>query len=620
MHTDEEAGPNAFYVRLADLLEVEMVGGHPRGFSTRDFEGLWRQLHHWTEQTGPLALAMPIEQTVRRFLALPLTHATLRKMDVQKLPAFFAWAGYEAGSRVDREFLGRDLVAWQRSRSPLSGPGAAALADERLEAVTAQAASELEAWDGRFESSAGVRSTSIQLQLDIVRRQPQMQFLARRPTDFPEVFNDGSHVFEAGEEGWYEPMPVPAYAGGELAAGFSWSMRFGPGAVELRRARANAIALVPTREMTGFVSRRGLAGGLRCAVLCRSNLVETAQEYLNSIAQRPCQPVHDNSLPEGWALFPNVVPIRHQNVPAGLEALEVSFAVEIVPVGGLRLGVSRWLEGAAPTVLISGERDGLFAQVDGHDVSLLDDGTVDDGGRLARSGRHIIEAGAARRLVEVVEPELNVWECVGLVEKSPGRVVALPAGSDWTIIGARIGEVVRPDLVTDRGILARSTTFEPHWALATGPDRRSTVLRVSKTSSHPAAGATAGVELTAAQSRTLDELGGTQRGAKVVGIAGVLMDGAPESAVLVPIVRYADGSLHVLTGAGVLVDAADPAVVLQPDSPVLDWASAIYRVGETPSALGTTQGSDGEAELYDLWTAYYETALQFEPLLRRLPS
>ena len=618
MHADEEAGPNAFYIRLADLLEVERIGEHPRGFNTQDFEALWQHLHDWTRRNEGVALAMPADPGTRRFLALPLTHAPLRKMDVEKLPAFFAWASYEAGARADVELLGRDLVAWERARSPLSRAGAAALADDRLSAVAAQVALELEAWDGRFGDTAGRRSASVQLQLDFVRRQPLLYYLARRPSEFPPRFDDGPHVFEAGEEGWYDPVVVPRDAGHELAAGFSWTMEYGSASVELRRAAAGAIALAPAREMTGFVSRRGLAGHLPCAVLCRDELLRTAQDYLSAVAQRRCQPLQHESVPDGWVLFPNVVPLRHEVVPEGLEALEVGFAVEIVPVGGLRLGAARWLAGAAPRVFIGGEQDSRATRIDGEEVVVLADGRLDDGGRLSRPGRHFVEAGVARRRIDIVEPELNTSACASLVEDAAADVVALPSGSAWTIIGAQIGDVAQPDVSTFRGALAR-VTFEPQWALSTAEGQGATALLLSNGRLRPSVGSSTGsVALTAEQFQTLDEIAASQPEAKVVGVAGELIDEDAHRAAVVPIIRDASGSLHVLTAEGTLVDAADPTVVLHPDSPVLKWASAIYDAGLSPVALGSALDDRDEPELEDFWAAYYEAAMQFEPLLRRL--
>lgn len=617
MHADDEAGPNAFYIRLADLLEVKLIGDHPRGFNTEDFEALWQRLHEWTRRDGRSPLAMPAAPGMRRFLALPLTHAPLRRLDVEKLPAFFAWASYEAGGRADVELLGRDLVAWEHARSLLSQAGAAALGDERLPAVAAQAALELESWDGRFETGVGRRSASVQLQLDFVRRQPLLHYLARRPSGFPLRFDDGAHVFEAGEEGWYDPVLIPGDAGLELAAGFSWAMQYDSAAVELRRAAAAAIALAPAREMTGFVSRRGLAGGLPCAVLCRDELLPSAQDYLSAVAQRRCQPVQHASVPDGWVLFPNVVPLRREAVPEGLEALEVGFAVEIVPVGGLRLGVARWLAGAPPTVFIGGE-DGRAPHIDGEEAALLSGGQLDDGGRLSRPGRHIIEAGSALRRIEVVESELNSSACAELVDDPAAYVAALPGGSEWTIIGAQIGHVARPDVSTTRGVLAYAA-FEPQWALSTTAGQEAAALCLSSGGSRPSGGSfTGSVALTEAQSQTLDELGATQPDAKVVGIAGELVERDAQRAALVPIIRDASETLYVLTAEGALVDASNPAVILHPDSPTLKWASAIYDAGASPAVLGSTLTCVDEAQLADLWAAYYEAALQFEPLLRRL--
>lgn len=615
MHADEEAGPNAFYIRLADLLEVELIGGHPRGFNTQDFEALWQHLHDWTWRRDGGVLAMPTDPGPRRFLALPLTHAPLRKMDVDKLPAFFVWASYEGGAREDVELLGRDLIAWQLARSPLSLAGAAAVADERLSAVAAQVALELEAWDGCLAASAGTRSASVQLQLDFVRRQPLLHFLARRPLDFPSRFDDGRHVFEAGEDGWYDPVLIPRDAGDDLASGFSWTVQYGSETVELRRAAAAAIALAPAREMTGFVSRRGLAGGLACAVLCRDELLGSAQDYLSAVAQRRCHAVQHTSVPDGWVLFPNVVPLRHEAVPAGLEALEVGFAVEIVPVGGLRLGPARWLAGAAPTVFIGGVHDGVTPRIDDDEVPLLTDGRVDDQGHLSSPGRHRVEAGTARRRVDIVEPELNVSMCTNLVDEAGMYVEALPADSEWMVIGAQIGDVARPDVSTTRGALAR-VSFEPQWAISAA---RQAAMCLSNGGPRPAARpSTASVALTPAQFSTLDRLAETQPEAKVVGVAGELVEVDAQRAAVVPIIRDGSGGLHVLTAEGALVDASDPAVVLHPDSPALVWASAIYDAGVTPALLGSALDDVDEAELADSWAAYYEAARQFEPLLRRL--
>jgi hypothetical protein len=614
MRADEDAGSNAFYFRLAELLRVDMAGPHPRGFTTRNFDALWRHLDVWTREQTSFSLAMPTEPGVRRFIALPLTHAPLRRMDIDKLPDFFVWASYEAGTRLDVDLVERDLVAWERARASLSRPGAEALADDRRRAVASQVALELEAWDGRFDTAAGRRSASVQLQLDFVRRQPLLHYLPRRPAGFPDRFDDGAHVFESSEEGWYDPVPVPDAAGRELAEGFAWIMPSGSLSLELRRGGATAIAMAPSPETTGFISRRGLAGGLRCAVLCQEDVLGDAQSYLSSVAERPCVPIRHPSLPEGWHLFPDVVARRHEDVPERLEALEVGFAAEIIPVGGLRLGLrSQWLAGAAPTVFIGGRRGGRPPVVDGEEVELRDDGSIDDAGRLNTPGEHLIQVDAARRRLEVVEPQMNMLVPEPLVDQDGRWSVALPADYQWAIVGAQWGEMARPDLVTDRGVLAH-VDFQPQWALACDAGPKARALCVSDDEVAPSTSVPKGsVVLTDEQYAVLDELGASSPEDKVVGVAAELGQRYGQLPAAVPIVRDGDGALHVLAADGNLVDATDPSV-LRADSPHLQWAAAIYATGPDPF-LGSARPRI-RSKTAEFWSAYYGAACQLEPLLR----
>ena len=117
MHGDEAAGPNAFYRRLSELLALPLAGSHPPGFTTRDFEWLWRLLGRWVAETTAANLPFPEHPGVRRFIALPLAHVPLRRIDTEKLPDFFLWAGYEPNSRVNAETIQRDLLAWPGLRT-----------------------------------------------------------------------------------------------------------------------------------------------------------------------------------------------------------------------------------------------------------------------------------------------------------------------------------------------------------------------------------------------------------------------------------------------------------------------------------------------------------------------
>lgn len=600
MRTDEDAGPNAFYARLAELLGVDIVSRHPRGFTTSDFQALWELLAEWISEHTETTLAMPSPGGARPFIALPLTHAPLRRMDTEKLPDFFAWAAYEPGGRLERDALERDLVLWQRSRSQLSRVGAAALADDRRAAVVAQVLLEFEAWDGSSGAATGRRSAAVHLHLDFVRRQPILHCLARRPPDFPREFDDGTHLLEAAEDGWYEPIHLPPDAGAELASGFTWTMATGAPVIELRRPASAVIPLAPAKDATGFLSRGGLVGGLQCAVLCSEALVHPAQEYLSFVAERRCKPVNHASVPNGWQLFPAVLPSRPADgVPYELAGLHVSFRPEIVAVGGLRLARrSAWLAGAAPRVLIGGGRGGLAPKIDGADADLCDDGALDDGGRLDAPGIHLIEAGATRRRIEVIDPDVNVAACLSLVDGSVHDVVALPEGH-WTVVGSRTDEVIHTEAAA-HGAIAR-LTFDPQWAICLDSPSRTTVLCLSERSVAPTGGS---FDLTAAQSHALDDLADSQSGARVVGIVGEL---APGSHGWPPIIRYASGIERVLTQEGNLVSISD-IPPLPANSPQLEWASVIDDAGHKPGSLGTSFSGVNKSFLRESWDAYYEAA------------
>src|SRR5262249_8264987 len=112
MHTDEGAAANAYYLRLEELLHCGLTRGMPRGFEPDELEGVWIFLRAWLRDAHRRSLAMPNENVVRRFVALPLTHVPLRQVDVERLSEFFDWAGYEPGQRMASARLEAHLLRW----------------------------------------------------------------------------------------------------------------------------------------------------------------------------------------------------------------------------------------------------------------------------------------------------------------------------------------------------------------------------------------------------------------------------------------------------------------------------------------------------------------------------
>ena len=162
------------------------------------------------------------------------------------------------------------------------------MTDERRHAVIAQIAHELAAWDGSVTESSGRRAASVGLMLDIIRYRPQLFYLPRRPVGFPAHFDDGVHVFDAGDDDWYEPLPVAAADGHELSDGFEWTSADN---VSFRRPPAAVVPLGPSPDYTGFLSRSNLLRGTGCSVLCQEAIVQKAADYLRASTGRHSTPI-----------------------------------------------------------------------------------------------------------------------------------------------------------------------------------------------------------------------------------------------------------------------------------------------------------------------------------------
>lgn len=97
---------------------------------------------------------------------------------------------------------------------------------------------------GRIVSESLTRQSAIvEIQFDIVQREPILAYLARRPSGFPTVFEDGERVLEASDEGWYDPYPIAPTDGKPLADGFEWQSSADGAQFILRRYPTKVLAL-----------------------------------------------------------------------------------------------------------------------------------------------------------------------------------------------------------------------------------------------------------------------------------------------------------------------------------------------------------------------------------------
>jgi len=431
-----------------------MAGQLPLGFDPDSFDTLWEALGVWLLGQDERCLALP-GHVYQRHTAYPRAHALLRLVDIEKLPAFFESHGFEPGSRVAPSILGSSLDGFPR----LSRDAWKALQDSRRDAIVAQVAGELEGWDGSSTDTFGGRKATVQLLLQFQGSRPVLQFMPRRSTLFPDTFEDGDRVFEDGDPGFYEPVPVSPDDNDLLSHGFIWNCR----GFALSRSATQVIPLSQAGELSGLLSQRGLPLGGKSAVLCVGDQEGEVSSYLAEITGRQCRSIEHAALPTGWRLFRDVVPSVMCDPPDGLEMLEVSATVTVRLQGGLRLGRGAvWLVGAPPTVLISGP-PGLLVEVDGERCMVVD-GSV-DAPALALVGTHVVQIGRLRRKIEVRVAEIAIDRCLALVddrEIAPSEPVALPPGA-WVLIGQVPDEVFCAS-PSSRPTLVRCP-FIPTWAV-----------------------------------------------------------------------------------------------------------------------------------------------------------
>lgn len=463
MQTDEDAFGNAYYIRLADLLGCDRVGVHPRGFDPLVFESLWKFTAEWLVRETGCRLAMPPEDVgIRRFIALPLAHVPLRRLDIERLPLFFSWADYQPALRVERGRLASDLRRWAAARNALSPSGASALNDNRRDAVLSQVAGELEAWDGSMPESGGRRTANVEVALDVIRSRPDFTYLPRRPVGFPTTFDDGSRIIQAGEEGFYDSLPLLPECGCELSEGFSWEARLNGATLSLRRKGMVAIPLGPSTEYSGFLSTYGLSKGAPCAVLCHESHSRAAAEFLSEVAEKPCTPIEHRDIPRGWRLFSGVKVRRSLAPPPGLEVLNIRSEAELIFSGGLRLGRRlAWIEGAPPRVVVSGFGPDEQVTIDGQHIEIDEDGTAEVSRALSNPGVHVVAVGQTRKIIETVRPDINMSI---VASRKTARVtsVAIPHGA-WTVLGAVPGQVASSGAGGAATIWCGP--FDPVWAV-----------------------------------------------------------------------------------------------------------------------------------------------------------
>jgi hypothetical protein len=486
MHTDETTWGSDYYARLSGLLGVERAGnGLPVDFRGDEFESLWLFMADWISKQTGWSLVLPQGNIHKRFIAYPLAHVPLRQLDIEKLPTFFESAGYSSEMPPTLERMEDDLGRWNQAYGSFSSAGCDAFNDGRKAAVLAQVRSELRAWDGLVSNSEGKRSAQVEILLETVGRRSKVSLLAPRREGFPETFSAGP-VQMTGGESWYDPMELKPEDGALLKDGFLWASENQQECI-LRRPPGNVFVLAPNSEYSGMVSRIELPKGVVCAVLCHESVATTVGLYLATICESTPRPFRENTMPDGWLLFPRVRAIRRSdNVPTDFRALDVASEINIVPVGGLRVGTHwTWMQGEAPRLLVEGH-DGQALFVNDTSIDLDEEGYVNANDIFAEAGIYRVRVGSFEKKVRIIQPSIRPSalpvDSVAADNKRQHSVI-LEVGQ-WVLIGSYPGTI---DTVEVRGVRSAVIfcNFKPTWAIKLGARRPET--RVIKLANEPVA-------------------------------------------------------------------------------------------------------------------------------------
>lgn len=472
MQTEGNYSANAYYKRLSRLLHT---GNHGTElpFNKDDYYALWAYLQQWA-QNNKAKLPLPNRDEAARFYVdLALAHVPLRKVDIDRLPAFFLSADFGPGEKPPTYQLETALKHWCVGARRFTIQGMEALSDERCPAVLSQVAHELEAWDGVAKDERGQTIANIELLLQFPNHRPTLTFLAKCPNGFPRTFETKNGKLHTTDGGWYEPAPVLPADGEILRQGFSWEHVSMPTGYALRRAPAEAIAFVTKDSQengSALVSRSGLLVGTKSAVMCVEKLAALAESYLTQACGKPCRPTKPQGFPENWVLFQGINIRNTTAPPQGLEALAPDSTIRILCSGGLKVG-NAYLEGGPPKISVSGLPNATNAlSIDGNTVKLDDEGFIEESERFLPRGIHTIKAGSRSRNIEVVESDLAHKVAVSPNSRSSrtqhtfSTKVALPRGP-FCVLGAEAGQIVYAAAANSDAVFFECP-FPPLWAVA----------------------------------------------------------------------------------------------------------------------------------------------------------
>ncbi len=431
MAEDEKWTSKAYWPRLQELVgRTGEPPGKPGNLSYETHADLWRRhLAGWANNTkgGNLGrLFLPDFSEGHKYVRLPISHALLRRADLDRLGALFTESGFHPYERDIALSRIRGALDSNRSDTRFFGPHARRVLvdNDRLEAAARQVAAVLAEWDGT--STKRERRTKLRHEVRL-----WADLVARKPDRFVGGLVYRLHT-EAKKADWRRYQGVTFQEVWESALRNS-NREWTEGSVPrlYRPIRRDTFVLVHDSTTNYFIERRHGGPGDGLLVLCSRDAARQLCDTAKDISDNPvfygslpgAEQLED--LPPGWILIKLQV---RRDLPSRVPGpwsrfLEPGLST-IHLLGGLRLVPHRpvWLAGAGPRVQV--ERSSSKVLIVRHDDQ-MSQVPVKDGwtppGSFDREGHY-----------EVWLPE-EKWRALRFEVRVPRKPGAVDASHGWLL-------------------------------------------------------------------------------------------------------------------------------------------------------------------------------------------
>lgn len=329
MHPDEVNSTQAYYVRLAELLGIELRDSWPGVAGFEEVPCRFEGLAEWLagEEGGSRGTLILPERAEPPRVGYPISQAVLRRVDRDRLGHFFDQQRLALS-------LGRDPLRLLRAsavRHELTATAQHQLGQPELEqALRATLTSAYAAWDGTVVDAEGRASRCAELRLS----------LSPDGLGLHASLASGAATVKAPQDG---SLAIPE-APEEVRIPLAWLRHCAEAPLTMAAESGPPIRILPGRLILFEVSH---AGFWMTSVPGESPLIVlTCDPNLTSLEWGARRAAVD--LPEGWAAICDVEPEEFGELVPTMRPEQVEVAVHPALEGGLQLEPGTWLVGFPP--------------------------------------------------------------------------------------------------------------------------------------------------------------------------------------------------------------------------------------------------------------------------------